>query len=201
MNGLQSQMDSSISMPESNISSGRPFSLEPNNNQILENLSSPQSSNSTMWQYVVGFLLLAVIAAISYYFFAKSSASPGSSYGLIALLGDIVKKTTNMGATGTTEVSTGIASAIDSGVDAVDKAAGEKSAVPSMKIDDPYLDATEHSPDIVPDDTLNQSKTRYCFIGTANGVRSCARVSKGTKCMSGEIFPSLNVCINPSLRV
>ena len=199
MNGIQPQMDSPISIPQSNTSSGRPFSLQPNNNQILENISSPQSSN--IWQYVVGFLVLVVIAAAAYYFFATSTHSAGSRYGLIALLGDIVKKTTNMGAVGTTEVSTGIASAIDSGVDAVDKAAGEKSAVPSMKIDDPYLDATEHSHEIVPDDTLNQSKTRYCFIGTANGVRSCARLSKGTKCMSGEIFPSLNVCINPSLRV
>ena len=41
----------------------------------------------------------------------------------------------------------------------------------------------------------------YCFIGTnSNNVRTCARVYKNNKCMSGEIFPSLQICMNPELR-
>lgn len=40
----------------------------------------------------------------------------------------------------------------------------------------------------------------YCFIGTDNGVRTCAPVGKNNKCMSGEIFPSLQICMDPKLR-
>ena len=44
------------------------------------------------------------------------------------------------------------------------------------------------------------SKAGWCFIGTDKGFRSCAYVSESDKCMSGEIFPSQQVCVNPSLR-
>ena len=41
----------------------------------------------------------------------------------------------------------------------------------------------------------------YCFIGTGrNGVRTCAPISKNNKCISGDIFPRLDICIDPSLR-
>ena len=40
----------------------------------------------------------------------------------------------------------------------------------------------------------------YCFIGTDNGIRACAPVGKNNKCMSGEIFPSLQICMDPKLR-
>lgn len=40
----------------------------------------------------------------------------------------------------------------------------------------------------------------FCYIGEDRGVRSCLRVEKGERCMSGEIFPTMDVCVNPSLR-
>lgn len=41
----------------------------------------------------------------------------------------------------------------------------------------------------------------YCFIGTGrNGVRTCAPISKNNKCISGDIFPRLDICVDPSLR-
>jgi len=45
-----------------------------------------------------------------------------------------------------------------------------------------------------------QSKAGWCYIGTDRGFRSCAQVSETDKCMSGQIFPSQNICVNPSLR-
>lgn len=41
----------------------------------------------------------------------------------------------------------------------------------------------------------------YCYIGTDRGVRSCIDVSPGDKCMSGQIFPRRDICVNPSLRL
>jgi len=47
----------------------------------------------------------------------------------------------------------------------------------------------------------NQSKGGYCYIGEERGHRSCMRVNENDTCMSGEIFPTSEICINPSLRV
>ena len=42
---------------------------------------------------------------------------------------------------------------------------------------------------------------KYCYIGEFKGVRSCVEVKNSDTCMSGDIFPTHDVCINPSLRV
>ena len=40
-----------------------------------------------------------------------------------------------------------------------------------------------------------------CYIGTDRGIRSCIDVSPGDKCMSGQIFPRRDICVNPNLRL
>lgn len=46
-----------------------------------------------------------------------------------------------------------------------------------------------------------RSGSQFCYIGEEKGVRSCVAVSAGDRCMSGQIFPTKDVCVNPSLRV
>jgi len=46
----------------------------------------------------------------------------------------------------------------------------------------------------------NMPKSGWCYVGTDRNFRSCAYVGIDDKCMSGEIFPSQEICINPSLR-
>jgi hypothetical protein len=46
----------------------------------------------------------------------------------------------------------------------------------------------------------SSKKTGWCFIGEDQGVRSCIDVRKGDKCVSKEIFPSRELCMNPGLR-
>jgi hypothetical protein len=41
----------------------------------------------------------------------------------------------------------------------------------------------------------------YCYIGTDRDVRSCSNIKPGDKCMSGEIFPRRDICVNPRLRL
>ena len=45
------------------------------------------------------------------------------------------------------------------------------------------------------------AKGGYCYIGEERGHRSCMRVNENDTCMSGDIFPTREICINPSLRV
>jgi hypothetical protein len=44
-------------------------------------------------------------------------------------------------------------------------------------------------------------KSGWCYIGEDRGHRSCAEVSASDQCMSGDIFPTNEICINPNLRV
>ena len=46
----------------------------------------------------------------------------------------------------------------------------------------------------------NIPKSGWCYIGSDKNFRSCAYVGIDDKCMSGEIFPSQEICVNPSLR-
>jgi hypothetical protein len=43
-------------------------------------------------------------------------------------------------------------------------------------------------------------KSGWCYIGQDRGVRSCAEINASDGCMSGNIFPTHDLCINPSIR-
>lgn len=43
-------------------------------------------------------------------------------------------------------------------------------------------------------------KSGWCYIGEDRGFRSCAKVGANDDCMSGDIFPTHEICVNPSLR-
>jgi hypothetical protein len=45
-----------------------------------------------------------------------------------------------------------------------------------------------------------EGKSGWCFIGEDQGQRTCNSVGYADTCMSGKIFPTQDVCINPSLR-
>jgi hypothetical protein len=44
------------------------------------------------------------------------------------------------------------------------------------------------------------NKSGWCYIGEDRGFRSCVEVGQQDKCMSGDIFPSKDICVNPNLR-
>jgi len=43
-------------------------------------------------------------------------------------------------------------------------------------------------------------KSGFCYIGEDRGYRRCIAVGEGDKCISGDIFPTDEICVNPSLR-
>jgi hypothetical protein len=57
-----------------------------------------------------------------------------------------------------------------------------------------------------PDDATSRTqrqhtgKSGYCYIGEDRGFRSCIKVGEEDTCMSGDIFPTQAICINPRLR-
>ena len=58
-----------------------------------------------------------------------------------------------------------------------------------------------------PDDSLSRiqasngsGKAGWCFIGEDRGFRTCSQIGQNDQCMSGNIFPSQEICMNPNLR-
>jgi hypothetical protein len=52
----------------------------------------------------------------------------------------------------------------------------------------------------LPTDSSNSGKAGWCFIGEDQGVRSCSEIGVNDMCMSGDVFPTQAVCMNPNLR-
>ena len=68
---------------------------------------------------------------------------------------------------------------------------------------DSALNDASKQPEPMPSESTNYTtgKAGWCFIGEDRGTRSCSQVGVNDMCMSGDIFPSQDVCMNPNLRV
>ena len=58
----------------------------------------------------------------------------------------------------------------------------------------------QHEPDRSDGRIQEKKRKGYCYVGTDRTFRSCIKVGKNDTCMSGKIFPTKDICINPSLR-
>jgi hypothetical protein len=61
--------------------------------------------------------------------------------------------------------------------------------------DEPEPDTSETSIQ----NSISNKKQSWCLVGDYNNRRSCASVNDAEKCMSGQIFPSHESCLNPNL--
>ena len=66
------------------------------------------------------------------------------------------------------------------------------------------LSNASQNDNVQPDDAKSSiqstGKSGWCFIGEEQGVRSCSNVGVNDVCMSGDVFPSQEICVNPNLR-
>lgn len=67
------------------------------------------------------------------------------------------------------------------------------------------LDDAKESSGVEADDSFSSiqkstGKGGWCYIGEEKGSRSCLQVGVNDLCLSGDIYPTQDVCINPSLR-
>ena len=66
------------------------------------------------------------------------------------------------------------------------------------------LENAKQSGNVAPDDSRSSiqstGKSGFCYIGEEQGIRSCAEIGVNDVCMSGNVFPNLEICMNPNLR-
>tara|TARA_Y100000590_G_scaffold103256_1_gene117374 strand:+ start:95 stop:694 length:600 start_codon:yes stop_codon:yes gene_type:complete len=61
--------------------------------------------------------------------------------------------------------------------------------------------STQIQADVSTESEIQQSKKgNYCYIGTDRTYRTCVKMKEDDTCVSKQIFPTLEVCINPKLR-
>ena len=46
----------------------------------------------------------------------------------------------------------------------------------------------------------SQDGKGFCYVGSDREFRTCVEVNNADECLSGDIFPTRNLCINPTLR-
>lgn len=135
---------------------------------------------------------------------------------ILDTFGYVTKDVVEVAAEGSKQIVTGTANAINAGITSIENI-GTSSIRPSV--------IQANVPDIMQVNTLNKAlnnakqtqadyeaddsnskiqtgnnKAGWCYIGEDRGFRTCARVGVNEECMSGDIFPSNEICINPSLR-
>ena len=126
-------------------------------------------------------------------------------------LGETIKTTVSTSAIGTKGIVDVAEDTITGGVDVLEKELKPKNKQNRNKIDNSFLDQSVPNitkPEEVPEPDDSGSRTQmkytgksgYCYIGEDRGFRNCIKVGENDKCMSGDIFPSQEICINPNLR-
>ena len=73
----------------------------------------------------------------------------------------------------------------------------------NLKMHDMFKRKTKKqiSADSLSNPIQKRGKTGYCFVGNDRGYRSCMEMDEMDKCVSNQIFPTRELCINPTLRV
>ena len=184
------------------------------------------SVSLTTWLII--FFILAFLGFNVFVYLAKGTEDIGNIFQpllqqIYSLIASITGQTVNVSAEGAKAVVGGTAAAINSGLSSVQNVS-PTNAQTTIK-SQPAQNVVQQ-PDIMANNTLNKAlntnssqtqngdyqanqaastvnasgKAGWCYIGEDRGFRSCAQVGVNDECMSGDIFPSQEICVNPSLR-
>ena len=185
--------------------------------------SSIMSINATTWIIII--LILAFLGFNIFAYLAKGTQDITNLFGPLfqSIFGTTAKvtgQTVDVSAEGAKAVVGGAAGAVNTGLTAV-----QQQVAPSTNKGQP-IDTSDqqHRTNIMDQSSLNQAlntagahpedveadmanssiqgggKAGWCYIGDDRGFRSCLQVGVNDTCMSGEIFPTHDICVNPGLR-
>ena len=218
---LQSSDDSLPSMPD--FSSSTSTTSSSSGEGFLDSI---KNINPTTWLLII--LILTFLGFNIFVYLAKGTEQLNNIFGPIvnfisSFFGKVTGQIIDVSAEGGKAVVNTGAGAIDTGLTAIQNITPNKanSSVSSVPV-------TQNQPDVMSNNTLNKAlntsqnnqpsntdyqadeasssiqsgppKSGWCYIGEDRGFRTCAEVGVNDKCMSGDIFPSQEICVNPNLR-
>jgi hypothetical protein len=185
-------------------------------------MQDADSSTTTASVFIRGLLAVLILALIGFNvftyldditaWFGNTFGGPFRSVarGVGNAAADTAQTTVNVTAQGTKSAVDIAAGAATSGIDVLQQTL-ESSGPNQIKQDndndkDALETALSHAkkqppqPDDATSRTQRTGKSGYCYIGEDRGFRSCIKVGEQDTCMSGDIFPTQAICINPRLR-
>ena len=168
-------------------------------------------SQWTYKMYLAIIIILSILGLNVFLFFAQVTdvftAISKKLLGVFALLGIGISKVAI--STGATGVQLG-ANVVNVGASAVNKGANatvkgltniQEGIKSKQTTDYSWLNTKTESHEVKPSNTLTSG---WCYIGSSmnnDSSRACAPVGVNDICMSGDIFPTQEICVNPSLRL
>ena len=185
-----------------------------------------QNMSPMTWLLII--LVLAFLGFNIFVYLAKGTEQINSIFTPIinmfsGVFGNTVGQVVDVSAEGAKTVVNTTAGAADAGLSGVQEITPNKasSSVSSVPV-------TKNQPDVMSNNSLNKAlntsqssqqinndyqadeassniqggppKSGWCYIGEDRGFGTCAEVGPNDKCMSGDIFPSQDLCVNPTLR-
>lgn len=221
-------MDNTNNLSQSLLQSNNtPFSSSSSSSSNGGIFDSLKNINATTWLLII--LILAFLGFNVFAYLAKGTQTITNIFGplidkifgaTVAITGQAV----DVSAEGAKAVVGGTANAIEGGLTAIQditpNGAISPSSVKGQPVNQQQVDITQQS-------TLNKAlntaqsqqpqqqdyqaneasssvnssgKAGWCYIGDDRGFRTCAEVGVDDTCMSGDIFPSQEICMNPNLR-
>ena len=145
-------------------------------------------------------IILSVLGLNVFYYLGRTTdAVVNVGKQATGLVAEGAKKTTALAAKGvgtTVDVAGGVVkSGTNVAAGVIESSIDELERVLDIKVSD-----SVPSPDTSDSSVQEPRKSGYCFIGAEKGFRSCVYVGRNDKCMSNQVFPTMDVCINPRLR-
>lgn len=179
--------------------------------QVVDDLTTISKSTSSKNNYVFYSIIFVIFLLLGFNLFnylGKGADSLKNIFApLISFFGysttETAKKTIEKSKQGTKLATDLIADSLQDAINVTEDTLNIKNQ-PSLKRDVNKGKSTTLVPKPDTSDSLTQAtksrKSGYCYVGEDRGFRSCVKVNKNDVCMSGDIFPSHQICVNPSLR-
>ena len=185
----------------------------------LNTSSNIVTSEKYSWKFWLGIIFLLALLGFNLFTYAadiiefikKLFAPMLSVFGYT--VGETSKMTINTAAKGSTEIIDATADITTSGINILENALTNVSNSKTKNNSNTALESIEKNitsrpkATPIPDEANSRTqinkaigKSGYCYVGEENNIRSCVKVSENDTCMSGDIFPSHDLCINPNLR-
>jgi hypothetical protein len=126
---------------------------------------------------------------------------------------DVIKQTTTNTPTNMKKTSTSVSSDIPQGRIAtsslpvqhhIQETGAKIEYLKENALEKALENSRQNAEQVSPDDSRSSiqttGKSGWCYIGEEQGIRTCSEIGVNDVCMSGNVFPTQAVCINPNLR-
>lgn len=140
------------------------------------------------------FIILSLLGLNIFNYFARATDTGAlftKKAAGVALQG--AERTVDLSKKGTKATTDVVAGALEGGLKTLERAL-------DIQVDRRTGNGMAPQPDQSGSDIQMPKKTGFCYVGEEKGIRTCVYVGKRDTCLSGDVYPSMAVCVNPALR-